>query len=57
MLDDDGLAVEPECYWPVLPLLLVNGSVGIGTGFSTDIPPFNPNDMIALLRDRAGGTA
>jgi DNA topoisomerase-2 len=54
-LDDDGLAVEPECYWPVVPLLLVNGSVGIGTGFSTDIPPFNPNDIIALLRDRLEG--
>lgn len=54
-LDDDGLAVEPECYWPVLPMLLVNGSVGIGTGFSTDIPPFNPNDMIALMRDRLEG--
>jgi DNA topoisomerase-2 len=54
-LDDDGLMVEPETYWPVIPMLLVNGCVGIGTGFSTDIPPFNPNDIIALLRDRIAG--
>ena len=54
-LDDDGLAVEPECYWPVIPLVLVNGCVGIGTGFSTDIPPYNPSDIIALLRDRLEG--
>jgi len=54
-LDDDGLAVEPECYWPVVPLILLNGCVGIGTGFSTDIPPFNPSDIIALLRDRLEG--
>ncbi len=54
-IDDDGLLVEPENYWPVIPLLLVNGCVGIGTGFSTDIPPFNPSDIIALLRDRLEG--
>jgi DNA topoisomerase-2 len=54
-LDDDGVIVEPETYWPVLPMLLVNGCIGIGTGFSTDIPPFNPNDIIALLRDRIAG--
>jgi DNA topoisomerase-2 len=54
-IDDDGLLVEPENYWPVIPLLLVNGCVGIGTGFSTDIPPFNPSDIIALLKDRLEG--
>jgi DNA topoisomerase-2 len=54
-IDDDGLLVEPEVYWPVIPMLLVNGCIGIGTGFSTDIPPFNPSDIIALLRDRLEG--
>jgi DNA topoisomerase-2 len=54
-LDDDGMIVEPETYWPVVPMLLVNGCVGIGTGFSTDIPPFNPSDLVALLRDRLEG--
>jgi len=34
--------VEPEWYAPVLPMLLVNGSRGIGTGYSTYIPPCDP---------------
>jgi DNA topoisomerase-2 len=54
-IDDDGLQVEPDYYLPVLPMLLVNGCIGIGTGFSTDIPPYNPSDILALLRDRLKG--
>ena len=27
-------------------MILVNGAVGIGTGFSTNIPQYNPNDII-----------
>ena len=34
-LDDDGLSVEPIFYVPIIPMVLVNGSIGIGTGFST----------------------
>ena len=55
-LDDDGLLVEPETYYPVVPLLLVNGCVGIGTGFSTDIPPHDPSDIVNLLKDRLYGS-
>lgn len=55
-LDDDGLLVEPEMYYPVLPLILVNGCVGIGTGFSTDIPPHDPIDIVNLLKERLSGT-
>ena len=40
--DDDGLPVEPEWYAPVLPMLLINGARGIGTGYSTYIPPCDP---------------
>ena len=31
-LEDDGLSIEPEWYVPVIPLILVNGADGIGTG-------------------------
>ena len=55
-IDDDGLIVEPETYLPVVPLLAINGCVGIGTGFSTDIPPHNPEEVIALMRERLAGT-
>jgi DNA topoisomerase-2 len=44
-LDDDGQSIEPKFYVPTLPLILINGACGIGTGFSTDIPCFNPDDI------------
>jgi DNA topoisomerase-2 len=44
-LDDDGFSIEPRYYVPNLPLILINGARGIGTGFSTDIPCFNPIDI------------
>ena len=53
--EDDGQKVEPEYYLPVIPMLLVNGSTGIGTGFSTEIPPFNPQDLVTVLRQRLTG--
>ena len=49
-LDDDGTLVEPEFYVPIIPMILVNGSKGIGTGFSTDIMCYNPSDLIQLIR-------
>ena len=53
--DDDGYAVEPEYYVPVLPLVLVNGCKGIGTGFSTDVPAFNPAQLKRYLETRLHG--
>jgi DNA topoisomerase-2 len=50
--EDDGLTVEPETYMPVVPLLAINGCIGIGTGFSTDIPPHHPLSITKMLRDR-----
>ena len=44
-LDDDGKKIEPEFFVPVLPTILINGSEGIGTGFSCQIPPYNPDDI------------
>ena len=44
-LDDDGKQIEPDYYVPILPTVLVNGTEGIGTGFSSYIPPFNPDDI------------
>ena len=44
-LDDDGRSIEPEFYMPTLPMVLVNGTEGIGTGFSCYVPPFNPRDI------------
>lgn len=48
-LEDDGQIIEPKFYVPILPLVLINGSEGIGTGFSTKIPSFNPDDILYSL--------
>jgi DNA topoisomerase II len=45
-LEEDGMSIEPEWFVPVLPMALVNGCEGIGTGYSTYIPPYNPKDII-----------
>jgi len=47
--DDDGISVEPEWYAPILPMLLVNGSAGIGTGYSTFVPSYNPKDLKDII--------
>ena len=48
-VDDDGQQVEPVFYVPIIPMVLVNGSRGIGTGFSTDIMCYNPKQIIEYL--------
>ena len=45
-LNDDGVLIEPASYYPIIPMVLVNGAEGIGTGFSTSIPKYNPRDII-----------
>ena len=47
---EDGQAIEPHFYMPVIPMTLVNGADGIGTGWSTFVPNFNPRDIISNLR-------
>lgn len=48
-VDDDGFPVEPVHYVPILPMLLVNGSEGIGTGWSTSVPNYHPIEVIDNL--------
>ncbi|SCU97353.1 LAMI_0F09758g1_1 [Lachancea mirantina] len=49
-LEEDDKILEPEWYVPVIPMILVNGAEGIGTGWSTNIPPFNPSDLVKNIR-------
>jgi len=49
-LNDDGTPVEPIFYAPIIPMILVNGSKGIGTGFSTEILSYNPIEIIQYLK-------
>ena len=48
-LDDDGTKIEPDFYAPIIPTVLVNGSEGIGTGFSSKVLCYNPTDIINYL--------
>ena len=50
-LNEDGLLIEPEYYIPIIPMILVNGGIGIGTGYSTNIPQFNPQTIIEIYLD------
>jgi DNA topoisomerase-2 len=54
-LNDDGTLVEPQFYVPIIPMILVNGSKGIGTGFSTDIMCYNPVTIIHYLKNKLQG--
>ncbi|KAK4160764.1 putative DNA topoisomerase 2 [Cladorrhinum sp. PSN259] len=51
---DDGNLIEPKVFVPVLPMVLVNGADGIGTGWSTSIPNFHPMDIVENLKRRMG---
>jgi DNA topoisomerase-2 len=48
---DDGNTIEPVHFFPIIPMLLVNGSVAIATGWSTNIPLFNPKDLIGWIKE------
>jgi DNA topoisomerase-2 len=56
-LDDDGMLVEPLFYAPIIPMILVNGAKGIGTGFSTDIMCYNPLTIIDYLKNKLSDLA
>jgi DNA topoisomerase-2 len=56
-LDDDGQSVEPIYYVPIIPMVLVNGTKGIGTGFSTDIMCYNPAQIIAYIKHKLVGAS
>ncbi|KAL2208894.1 type II DNA topoisomerase [Sarocladium strictum] len=51
---EEGSPIEPEVYYPVIPMILVNGADGIGTGWSTSIPNYHPMDIVQNLRHRMG---
>jgi DNA topoisomerase-2 len=54
-LEEEGQSIEPSWYVPLIPTALVNGADGIGTGWSTFVPNFNPRDLIASIRVLLGG--
>ena len=51
-LDDDGTKVEPDFYLPIIPMILVNGGKGIGTGFSYEGLCYNVKSIITYLKNK-----
>eukprot|EP00742_Colponemidia_sp_Colp-10_P011597 GILJ01012914.1.p1 GENE.GILJ01012914.1~~GILJ01012914.1.p1 ORF type:complete len:1203 (+),score=201.00 GILJ01012914.1:257-3610(+) len=53
--EDDGYMVEPTYFVPIIPMVLVNGCKGIGTGWSTQVLKHNPIHIIDDLVRRING--
>lgn len=51
-LVDDGEKIEPRTYLPILPMMMINGALGIGFGHSTYIPQFHPLELLWWYRYR-----
>lgn len=49
-INSDGQMVEPEYYAPCIPMILVNGTLGIGTGFSTEVLPHKIEDIVEHIK-------
>ena len=48
---EDGNTIEKEYYLPIIPMVLVNPTLaGIGTGWSCNIPGYNPRDLVQWIR-------
>ena len=54
-LDDDGFRVEPDYYLPIIPMVLVNGGKGIGTGYSYEGLCYNPTQIMKYIKNKISG--
>ena len=54
-MEEEGQSIEPTYYLPILPLTLINGADGIGTGWATSIPMHNPADVVKNLKRMMAG--
>ena len=54
-LKDDNQIIEPEYYVPIIPMVLVNGCDGIGTGWSTKIPNYDVREIVHNIKRMING--
>jgi DNA gyrase/topoisomerase IV subunit A len=47
----EGNQIEPMFYVPALPILLINGSEGLSTGFAQKILPRSPKKITQYIKD------
>ena len=53
----EGQYIEPKFLIPIFPILFLNGSSGMSTGFSNQIYPRNPVEVIEYIKKKLSGTA
>jgi DNA topoisomerase-2 len=56
-VSEDGQNVEPTYYLPIVPMVLINGAEGIGTGFSSYVPPYDPKVVTKNIQHVLRGEA
>ncbi|KAH0513860.1 DNA topoisomerase 2-beta, partial [Microtus ochrogaster] len=49
-LYDDNQRVEPEWYIPIIPMVLINGAEGIGTGWACKLPNYDAREIVNNVR-------
>lgn len=47
---EEGEEIEPEVLLPIIPLILINGAKGVGAGWSTFIPSYEPKAILTNMR-------
>ena len=52
---EEGQKIEPKWYLPIIPMILVNGCEGIGTGWRSQIPCFNPHEIVESIKSKLKG--
>ena len=52
----EGQYIEPKFLVPVFPVMFLNGSNGMSTGFSNEIQPRNPTEIIEYIKKKINGT-
>ena len=52
---EEGQKIEPNWYLPIIPMILVNGCEGIGTGWRSQLPCFNPHEIVKSLKSKLKG--
>jgi DNA topoisomerase-2 len=53
--EEDGKQIEPNFMLPILPMHVINGAHGVGTGWSSYIPNHDPLDVVNWLKARLRG--
>lgn len=51
----EGQNIEPKVYYPIIPMILVNGTDGLSVGFSSYIAPRDPKQIIEWLECKLKG--